>query len=140
MKIRQGFISNSSSSSFVGFIPAQEYNKYLNKLDAKKQDFIKSFKPEYVFLKQKPFYKITINSDSGELSINDIYFYDSETICEYIKKYFPYYLKINDETYLDEDENEHYVFEIQQEIESLYTDFLKYFEEKKLILAHYDYR
>lgn len=140
MKIRQGFVSNSSSSSFIGFIPVQEYNKYLNKLDAKKQDFIKSFKPEYVFLKQKPFYKITINSDSGELSINDIYFSDSKTISEYIQKYFTHYLKINNETYLDEDENEHYDFEIQQEIEYLYKDFLKYFEEKKLILAHYDYR
>lgn len=140
MKIRQGFVSNSSSSSFIGFIPVQEYNKYLNKLDAKKQDFIKSFKPKYVFLKQKPFYKITINSDSGELSINDIYFSNSETISEYIQKYFTHYLKINNETYLDEDENEHYDFEIQQEIEYLYKDFLKYFEEKKLILAHYDYR
>lgn len=42
MKIRSGFVSNSSSSSFVGWTTPQEHKKALEKLSPKEKDFIQT--------------------------------------------------------------------------------------------------
>lgn len=43
MKIRNGFVSNSSSSSFIIITTKEEFNKILKMFDKKERKFIKAF-------------------------------------------------------------------------------------------------
>jgi hypothetical protein len=46
MKIRNGFVSNSSSSSFVYIIKAEKYDEFLSGLDDYKKEIIERLSPK----------------------------------------------------------------------------------------------
>jgi hypothetical protein len=71
MKTRQGFVSNSSSSSFVllGFIPSKEENKLL---ESKSEE--NEFEDLYEYLEENDFYRIGDGDWEGSIGkfISDI--------------------------------------------------------------------
>ena len=76
MKIRTGFVSNSSSSSFVVFLLEEDYNKIYKGLSKLEMDILSQAHPEKV----KAFGKqlVKVGYMSGNDSIFEDYSYDGK--------------------------------------------------------------
>lgn len=76
MKIRSGFVSNSSSSSFVMFVQKEDYDKVFETLDDLEKDIIKHINPREVNAFGKKLIKI--GCISGNYSSFEDYNYDGD--------------------------------------------------------------
>lgn len=70
MKIRSGFVSNSSSSSFVGFTTVEEHNKAIKKLSEEDRNFIEKLPLPIVEKFGQKFIKIVEEDLEDSYSIN----------------------------------------------------------------------
>ena len=76
MKIRQGFVSNSSSSSFVIFVEKKDYDKIVAELSVLEKDILSAVSPEKIKAFGKNLMKIGYMS--GNYSTLEDYTYEGK--------------------------------------------------------------
>lgn len=133
MKIRQGFISNSSSSSFVGFIPEKDFFEEVSKLDSKTNKLlmkiIKCCPPAKHKLLNQNFIEVGYKDYEGEIYINDNYIGDTDLNSIYDELELP--IQRRDEYY-----------DLLQQIYNTYSTFIERFkghDSNNRILSYSDY-
>lgn len=126
MKIRNGFVSNSSSSSFIAFVPVAIYKNTVSSLPQEYRDIMDKLQPAVYQLHNfgavQDFVCLEIQDMDGELCINGEYM-DSDVLED-----------IFGDNCLDEDD----MYDLQNEIQAAATA-LRYALPEKAMLAYSSY-
>lgn len=123
MKFRNGFVSNSSSSSFIAFAEKTDYDKAFEQLNEEEQRILSFFPPATIKYKNKDFVKIVDTDYDGEIGINQNGYIDGNDI----KKIFPEYTSRMDR------------YEYQRDIQNAINKLISKLQKNKSLLEHTDY-
>ena len=76
MKMKNGFVSNSSSSSFVAFAPREKYRAAFAMLMTEDADLLNQISIESVMCLEEEFFKMTCYTSDGDIYINNTHIND----------------------------------------------------------------
>jgi hypothetical protein len=132
MKIRNGFVSNSSSSSFVAFVDKKDYEAAFKQLKDEEKRILGFFPPENLKYKKADFVKLMNNESDGELCINQNDYISEDDLEEIFPEEYKKSIKNN--RYSGYISNK---YEIQQNISKAFNSLMKLLKGKTL--EHSDY-
>jgi coenzyme F420-reducing hydrogenase alpha subunit len=130
MKIRNSFVSNSSSSSFVAFVDKKDYEEAFKQLKDEEKRILGFFPPENLKYKKMEFVKLMNNQSDGELHINEKYIDEDD-----LEDIFPEEFRKRTSSknrYYNQDK-----YEIQQNISNAFNSLMELLKGKTL--EHSDY-
>lgn len=132
MKIRNGFVSNSSSSSFVAFVDKKDYEDAFKQLKDEEKRILGFFPPENLKYKKTEFVKLMNNQSDGELYINEHSYIDEDDL----ERIFPGEYQKYDRKY-GQQRHSSDKYEIQQNISNAFNSLMELLKGKTL--EHSDY-